>query len=144
MKQAWKPRWQRARRYLKKEVRMRKSESKRRGNIPLTKEFRMDMARVEIPVSGWTCLRTGDKDASVTVCYGKTNAFLFSRDREKKLTLVDVGRVGLLASLAALLLLARGSGGSLLAGLLLLSRSLSSWGLATSAGLLLGSFGRHF
>jgi hypothetical protein len=28
-------------------------------NIPLTKEFRMDMARVEIPVSGWTCLRTG-------------------------------------------------------------------------------------
>lgn len=62
----------------------------------------------------------------------------------QKLTLVDVGRIGLLAGLATLLLLARGSGGSLLAGLLLLSRSLSSWGLATSAGLLLGSFGRHF
>jgi hypothetical protein len=27
--------------------------------LPLTKEFRMDMARLEIPVSGWTCLRTG-------------------------------------------------------------------------------------
>lgn len=26
--------------------------------LPLTKEFRMDMARLEIPVSGWTCLRT--------------------------------------------------------------------------------------
>lgn len=26
--------------------------------IPLTKEFRIDMARLEIPVSGWTCLRT--------------------------------------------------------------------------------------
>lgn len=32
----------------------------KRQNIPFTKEFRMDMARVEIPVSGWTCLRTGD------------------------------------------------------------------------------------
>ena len=27
-------------------------------DIPLTKEFRIDMARLEIPVSGWTCLRT--------------------------------------------------------------------------------------
>lgn len=26
---------------------------------PLTNEFRIDMARFEIPVSGWTCLRTG-------------------------------------------------------------------------------------
>ena len=26
--------------------------------LPLTKELRMDMARLEIPVSGWTCLRT--------------------------------------------------------------------------------------
>ena len=32
--------------------------------LPLTKELRMDMARLEIPVSGWTCLRTG-KDPSV-------------------------------------------------------------------------------
>lgn len=43
------------------------------------------------------------------------------------LTLVDVGRVGLLAGLGALLLLA--SGGGLLAGILLLSWSLSSWSL---------------
>lgn len=27
-------------------------------SLPLTKEFRIDMARLEIPVSGWTCLRT--------------------------------------------------------------------------------------
>jgi hypothetical protein len=32
-------------------------------DIPLTNEFKMDMARLEIPVSGWTCLRTA-KDAS--------------------------------------------------------------------------------
>lgn len=31
-------------------------------NIPLTKEFRMDIARVEIPVSGWTCFRTGENN----------------------------------------------------------------------------------
>jgi len=29
-----------------------------RSKISLTKEFRIDMARLEIPVSGWTCLRT--------------------------------------------------------------------------------------
>lgn len=29
-------------------------------NIPLTNELRIDMARLEIPVSGWTCLRTED------------------------------------------------------------------------------------
>ncbi len=27
-------------------------------NIPLTNELRIDMARFDIPVSGWTCLRT--------------------------------------------------------------------------------------
>jgi hypothetical protein len=26
--------------------------------LPLTNEFKIDMARLEIPVSGWTCLRT--------------------------------------------------------------------------------------
>jgi hypothetical protein len=36
-----------------------------RNRIPLTKEFRIDMARLEIPVSGWTCLRTVEDDASV-------------------------------------------------------------------------------
>lgn len=30
----------------------------RTHNIPFTKELRIDMARLEIPVSGWTCLRT--------------------------------------------------------------------------------------
>jgi hypothetical protein len=35
--------------------------------IPLTKEFRIDMARLEIPVSGWTCLRTKiEKLAKIT------------------------------------------------------------------------------
>lgn len=29
-----------------------------RSKMSLTKEFKMDMARLEIPVSGWTCLRT--------------------------------------------------------------------------------------
>ena len=38
---------------------MRYSKASELGNhIPLTKELRMDMARLEIPVSGWTCLRT--------------------------------------------------------------------------------------
>lgn len=32
--------------------------------LPLTKEFKMDMARFEIPVSGWTCFNTS-KGASV-------------------------------------------------------------------------------
>jgi hypothetical protein len=64
---------------------------------------------------------------------------------ELKLTLVDVGRVSLLASLAALLLLASGSGGSLLASLLLLSRGLAAnGGLATGGGLLLSGLGGHF
>ena len=31
--------------------------------LPFTKELRMDMARLEIPVSGCTCLRTAEKDA---------------------------------------------------------------------------------
>lgn len=30
------------------------------NSIPFTNEFRIDMARVEIPVSGWTCLRTAE------------------------------------------------------------------------------------
>jgi hypothetical protein len=35
-----------------------------RSKMSLTNEFRMDMARLEIPVSGWTCLRTGSKNIS--------------------------------------------------------------------------------
>lgn len=62
-----------------------------------------------------------------------------------QLTLVDVGRVGLLAGLAALLLLASGSGGSLLASLLLLGRSLSSRGLPSASGSLTTDLSRsHF
>ena len=57
-----------------------------------------------------------------------------------QLTLVDVGRVGLLPGLGALLLVARGGG--LLAGLLLLSGSLSGRGLA--GGGLGCSLGCHF
>lgn len=33
-------------------------DSEGRVDSPLTKELRMDMARLEIPVSGWTCFRT--------------------------------------------------------------------------------------
>jgi hypothetical protein len=50
--------------------------------------------------------------------------------------LVDVGGVGLLAGLGALLLVAR-DGGGLLASLLLLSRGLASRGLAGGGGSLL-------
>ena len=108
-------------------------------NIPFTKELRMDMARVEIPVSGWTCLRTEDGKKQVRHAARQTG-----KKHPKqigKLTLVNVGRVGLLAGLAALLLLASGSGG-LLASLLLLSRGLAANGsLAGGGGLLLSSLG---
>ena len=59
-----------------------------------------------------------------------------------KLTLVDVGGVGLLPGLGALLLVTGGRGG-LLASLLLLSGSLASRGLAAGGGSLLG-LGGHF
>jgi hypothetical protein len=59
-----------------------------------------------------------------------------------KLTLVDVGGVGLLPGLGALLLVAGGSG-SLLASLLLLSGRLAGRGLAAGGGSLLG-LGGHF
>ena len=61
---------------------------------------------------------------------------------QEKPTLVDVGGVGLLPGLGALLLLAGGSG-CLLASLLLLGRRLPSRGLAAGGGSLLG-LGRHF
>lgn len=32
-----------------------------RSKMSLTNEFKMDMARLEIPVSGWTCLRTATR-----------------------------------------------------------------------------------
>lgn len=95
---------------------------------PLTKEFRMDMARLEIPVSGCTCLRTGRWDVSRRVFWTKRC--------DGCRTLVDVGGVGLLAGLGALLLVT-GRGGGLLACLLLLGRSLASWCLAGGGGSLL-------
>jgi len=59
--------------------------------------------------------------------------------------LVNVGAVGLLAGLGALLLAFTGGSRGLLSGLLLLNGSLSGRGLAGGGGLLLsGSFGRHF
>ena len=59
-------------------------------------------------------------------------------------TLVDVGGVGLLSGLGALLLVTGGSG-SLLASLLLLDGSLASGrGLAASGGSLLSCLGCHF
>jgi hypothetical protein len=33
-------------------------------DIPLTNELRMDIARLEIPVSGWTCFRTKARHVS--------------------------------------------------------------------------------
>lgn len=70
---------------------------------------------------------------------------IIGKQRGHRLTLVNVGGVGLLAGLAALLLLARGSGGSLLASLLLLSRGLAAnGGLAAGGGLLLSGLGGHF
>ena len=106
-----------------------------RSKMSFTKELRMDMARLEIPVSGWTCLRTG-KDASVKAQKDQVTQTGFeiemrlqSRMSWMRLTLVDVRGVGLLSGLGALLLVARWSG-SLLAGLLLLSRSFASWCLA--------------
>jgi hypothetical protein len=74
----------------------------------------MDMARLEIPVSGWTCLRTKVRDAlaivliqfamSRCICGSESNAAR-QRAREKP-TFVDVAGVGLLPGLASLLLLA--------------------------------------
>ena len=111
-----------------------------RSKISLTKELRMLMARLEIPVSGWTCLRTGGALENLLNGTDKLQSREKSRSKDK-LTLVDVRGVGLLPGLGALLLLSRGRRG-LLAGLLLLGRCLSSRGLAAGGGSLLG-LGRH-
>lgn len=58
----------------------------------------MAMALLEIPVSGWTCLRTNTTTLS-------TRVITFDVDHPM-LTLVDVGRVRLLSDLLALLLFA--------------------------------------
>ena len=92
----------------------------------------MDMARFEIPVSGWTCFRTETGDVSTSPSE--------NRHRAPTRTLVDVGRVGLLSRLGALLLLA--GGGGLLAGILLLG-SLGRGRGGLRGGLLVG-LGGHF
>ena len=81
-----------------------------RSKMSFTKEFKMAMALFEIPVSGWTCLRTGHRHKQT------------QHPTDEKRTLVDIRRVCLLAQLSPfLLLLASGlwSGGlcSLLCGL---------------------------
>jgi hypothetical protein len=120
-----------------------------RSKMSLTKELRMLMARLEIPVSGWTCLRTREDASANFAQWGqmkrlsaKGGCRAIARSRGK-LTLVDVGRVGLLPGLGALLLLAGGRGGLLASLLLLNGGSLSSRGLAAGGGSLLG-LGRHF
>ena len=45
---------------------MAQSKSVRHGHVPLTNEFKIDMARLEIPVSGWTCFSTIDTSANLT------------------------------------------------------------------------------
>ena len=81
-----------------------------RSKMSLTNEFKMAIALFEIPVSGWTCLRTGTRAI-------RTGPKLY-RMNSKTRTLVDVGGVGLLPGLSPLLLSVRigrrGSLGSLL------------------------------
>ena len=73
---------------------------------------------------------------------GRDNPRRMTRHQmRKRLTLVDVGRVGLLAGLGALLLVTAGS--SLLAGILLLG-SLGGSGGSLGGGLLVSGLGCHF
>lgn len=87
---------------------------------PFTKEFKIDIARFEIPVSGWTCLRT------------KQNMLIENKVRKnRRCTFVDVRGVGFFSCLVALLFFSSGSSG-FFARFFLLSRCLSSWGLSAS------------
>lgn len=111
-------------------------------NTPLTKEFKMDMARLEMPVSGWTCLRTRRRKLVLSPKIKKARPEQ-EQNPEMDDTFVDVGRVSLFSRLISLLFVAGGCRG-LLASFLLLDRSLACGGLASSGGLLLGGFGSHF
>ena len=71
-----------------------------RSKISFTKEFRMAMALLEIPVSGCTCLST-EKERGIL----KPNTQWL--DATWTHTFVDVGRVSLLSRLFALPLLVR-------------------------------------
>lgn len=107
-----------------------------RSKISLTNELRIAIALFEIPVSGWTCLRT--------IKAIRVRVQVTAKMTQEKRTLVDVGRVSLLADLA-LLLLVTISWRSLLRGLL---RSLVSgglrWCLRGSGGRSLASSGSGF
>jgi hypothetical protein len=110
-----------------------------RSKISLTKLFKIAIALFEIPVSGWTCLRTGNARVRVGS----------SRKVASGLTLVDVGGVGLLSDLLSLLLLAIASSGrlgGLLSSLRALSRLSRSLGGGGSRGLAgsRGGFGCHW
>ena len=115
-------------------------------NLPLTKELRMDMARLEIPVSGWTCFKTRIRgDASVDRSQRMRRGSVSSCDKCREdvaFTFVDVGGVSLLSGLGALLLLARGGCG-LLASLLLLGRGFAGRGFPASGGGLGSGFWCH-
>ena len=65
MQLAWMPRWRRAQKCLRMRVRFN-DEIRTIIPLPLTNEFKIDIARLEIPVSGWTCFNTTD-NASVIV-----------------------------------------------------------------------------
>lgn len=134
--------WQHARRYL---VNISIDLPKHHGNRPpLTNEFRIDMARFEIPVSGWTCLRTNFLSSVLALQRDHIRSVdMANCTTTVERTFIDVGGVSFLPSLSTLLLVT-GRSCCLLACLFLFSRCLSGWGLAASGWLLLGSFGRHF
>ena len=91
-----------------------------RSKISLTNELRMAMALLEIPVSGWTCFKTGEQGK-----VSETGTIL----RYSTRTLVDIRAVGFLSGLLALLLLAIGGGGRLAALARCFLRSLGAFGL---------------
>jgi hypothetical protein len=108
-----------------------------RSKISFTNELRMAMALFEMPVSGWTCLRTGSQCQTESKC-----------PRLFELTLVDVRGVRLLSDLFPLLLVLPGCRrlGSLLRGLCALSRLCGCLGGSGCRGLSGGGggFGGHW
>lgn len=76
-----------------------------RSKISLTKLLRIAIALLEIPVSGWTCLRTAAREIGISVVSKETKT---AWSGERQLTLIDVRRVRLLSDFLSLLLLAIG------------------------------------
>ena len=75
-----------------------------RSKMSFTNELRMAIALFEIPVSGWTCLRTTWPTQHITRQH--QTRLIVAKHVAAPRTLVDVGAVSLLADLLALLLLA--------------------------------------